>query len=152
MRSPMHSPRGWRHPADDHEGLLGEEVPAIPKTTPQAGDRLYQFKFTQMEIKPASWRRIQVPECILEELHEFIQAAFGWWNYHLHEFKIDGQQYGPKLPKDYDYGEDVINEAKVSLQKLISASSIKWRWIYEYDLGEDLRHEIMFEGFSTAAD
>lgn len=136
--------------AADRQGLLGEEIPAARQTAPQTGDRLYQFKITLLGIKPVIWRRIQVPECTLEELHESIQAAFGWWNYHLHEFTIDGQQYGPQLPKDFDYGEDVINEAKVSLKKLIPASRRKCRWIYEYDFGDGWRHEVVFEGFVSA--
>ena len=33
----------------------------------------------------------------LVDLHEYIQAAFGWENYHLHQFEIDGaiQPTGP---------------------------------------------------------
>ena len=137
--------------AADRQGLLGEEVPAARKRAPKSGVRLYQFKITLLDIKPAIWRRIQVPECTLEKLHESIQAAFGWWNCHLHQFKIDGQQYGPKFPDDFDLGENVINEAKVSLKKLIPASGRRCRWIYEYDFGDGWRHEVVFEGFPTAA-
>ena len=28
------------------------------------------------------------------DLHEYIQAEFGWWNYHMHQFNIDGERYG----------------------------------------------------------
>jgi Plasmid pRiA4b ORF-3-like protein len=41
---------------------------------------LFQFKIALLDIKPAIWRRIQVPYCTLVVLHEYIQAAFGWEN------------------------------------------------------------------------
>jgi hypothetical protein len=56
-------------------------LPAPAKT-----DRLFQFKITLLDIEPAIWRRVQVPDCTLAEFHESIQAAFGWDNYHLHQF------------------------------------------------------------------
>jgi len=34
--------------------------------------------------KPPVWRRIVIPnDSTFQMLHEAIQAAFGWWNYHL---------------------------------------------------------------------
>ncbi|MDQ6672801.1 MAG: plasmid pRiA4b ORF-3 family protein [Chloroflexota bacterium] len=30
----------------------------------------------------------------LGQLHHVIQAAFGWWDYHLHQFVIGGLRYG----------------------------------------------------------
>jgi hypothetical protein len=35
------------------------------------------------------WRRVVVPaEMTLAGLHDGCQAAFGWWDYHLHKFQI----------------------------------------------------------------
>jgi hypothetical protein len=50
---------------------------------PLKTDLLYQFKITLLAIKPAIWRRIQATDCSLVDLHEHIQAAFGWENYYL---------------------------------------------------------------------
>ncbi|WP_437222128.1 IS1096 element passenger TnpR family protein [Planctomicrobium sp. SH661] len=61
--------------AEDHAGLFGEETPKTRKTAPKKGDLLYQFKITLLEIKPSIWRRIQIPDCTLADLHEYIQAA-----------------------------------------------------------------------------
>jgi hypothetical protein len=55
-------------------------APKVRKTAPKAADLIYQFKVTLLDIKPTIWRRIQVPDCTLADLHECIQAAFGWWN------------------------------------------------------------------------
>ena len=51
--------------------------------------RLYQFEITLEGIAPPIWRRIQVRDCTLDRLHEYIQTAMGWTNSHLHHFKID---------------------------------------------------------------
>ena len=46
------------------------------------------------EIEPAIWRRLIVPRSFhLGQLHRVIQAAFGWWDSHLHEFRIGGLSY-----------------------------------------------------------
>ena len=133
--------------AEDHGGLLGEEQPKARKTAPKRGDLIYQFKVALLDIKPAIWRRIQVPDCTLADLHGYIQAAFGWWNYHLHQFDIDGERYGPPSPDDMDSGPEMRDDAGVTLGKLIPKSGRKPRWVYEYDFGDGWRHEVVFEGF-----
>ena len=71
----------------------------IEKTTAlqeraDAADLLYQFKITLLEIDPPIWRRIQIHDCTLDDLHFLIQAAMGWENCHLHQFEIGGRRYG----------------------------------------------------------
>jgi len=110
-------------------------------------DLLFQFKVTLLEIKPAIWRRIQVRDSTLGDLHEYIQAAFGWENYHLHQFEIDGEQYGPPSPDDFDFGLEMINENGVKVSELLPKSAKKTRWVYEYDFGDGWRHEVLFEAF-----
>jgi hypothetical protein len=136
--------------AEDQAGLLGEDMPKTRNTAPKKGNVLYQFKVTLLDIQPAIWRRIQVPNCSLAVLHMYIQAAFGWWNYHLHQFLIDGERYGPRDPDDFDFGDEMTDETDVLLSKLIPKSGRRSRWIYEYDLGDAWRHEVLFEGFPPA--
>src|SRR5689334_20031827 len=38
-------------------------------------DTVYQFKITLLESHPPIWRRIQVQDCTLDKLHEYIQTA-----------------------------------------------------------------------------
>jgi hypothetical protein len=108
---------------------------------------LFQFKITLLDVKPSIWRRIQVPDCTLVDLHGYIQAAFGWENYHLHQFQIDGVWYSQPAPVGDDFGMDFDDETDVLLSKLLPKSSRKARWIYEYDFGDGWRHEVSFEGF-----
>jgi hypothetical protein len=93
---------------------------------------------------------MQVPDGTLADLHEYLQAAFGWWNYHLHQFAIDGERYGPPARDDMDFGLEMIDETEVPLSQLIPKSGRKSRWLYEYDFGDGWRHEILFEGFAPA--
>ena len=109
--------------------------------------KLFQFKITLLDIKPAIWRKIQVRDCTLGDLHEHIQTAMGWENYHLHQFNINGEQYGPPSPDDFDFGMETIDEDGVLLSGLLPKSGKKTRWIYEYDFGDGWRHEVAFEGY-----
>src|SRR5437660_1531725 len=93
---------------NDHD--IGAAGNCTRKTALQTGDLIYQFKVTILDIKPAVWRRIQVSDCTLAALHDYIQAAFGWCEEHLHEFEIDGERYGPPPPDDMDFGVDWIDE------------------------------------------
>ena len=50
-----------------------------------------QLVVTLERVEPAIWRRLVVPRAWhLGQLHLVIQAAFNWWNSHLHEFRIGG--------------------------------------------------------------
>jgi hypothetical protein len=133
--------------ASDHAGLFGEDAPKTRKTAPKKGGVLYQFKITLLDTKPTIWRRIQVIDCTLTDLHEYIQAAMGWWNYHLHQFEIGGELYSQPAPDGDDFGMEFKDETKVLLSKLIPKSGRRSRWVYEYDFGDGWRHEILFEGF-----
>ncbi|MBA3314911.1 MAG: plasmid pRiA4b ORF-3 family protein [Planctomycetaceae bacterium] len=136
--------------ASDRVELLGSGTPKIRKTAPTKGKLLYQFKITLLEINPAIWRRIQVPDCSLCDLHEYIQAAFGWWDYHLHQFEIDGERYSEPGPDDDAFGMEFKDETNVLLSKLVPKSGRPSWWIYEYDFGDSWRHEVLFEGFPSA--
>jgi hypothetical protein len=136
--------------AEEHAGVFAGDAPHTRKTAPKEGDVTYQFKVTLLDVKPPVWRRIQVPDGTLADLHEYIQAAFGWWNYHLHQFQIDGERYGPPAPDGMDFGLEMIDETGVTLSKLIPKSGRKSRWVYEYDFGDGWRHEVLFEGLLPA--
>jgi hypothetical protein len=54
-----------------------------------------QLRVTIADIEPPIWRRMLVPwTWNLGQLHPVIQAALGWWDYHLHQFVIGGLRYG----------------------------------------------------------
>ena len=135
-------------------GIAGPD-PRSPKNTKEPAtkksDQLFQFKITLLDIKPPIWRRIQIPDCTLADLHEYIQVALGWWNSHLHLFEIDGERYSQPSPDGDDYELDFKDESDIFISKLLPKSGTRTRWIYEYDFGDGWRHEILFEGFPPKA-
>lgn len=60
---------------------------------------MFQLKVARRDIKPPIWHRVLVDgSATRNEVHDVIQAAFGWWDYHLHEFRIGGGDYGVPDP------------------------------------------------------
>jgi Plasmid pRiA4b ORF-3-like protein len=54
------------------------------------------------DTDPVIWRQVEVPTSItLKVLHDIVQAVMGWFNYHLWEFTIGKQRYGPPTDKDW---------------------------------------------------
>ena len=99
-----------------------------------------QFKVTLNGSKPPIWRRVVVDgEQPLQHLHEVIQAAFGWFNCHLHEFEVGDRSYG--VPHEDDF-KPVGDERKVTINKALGSHQ-KLRYIY--DFGDYWVHDIAVE-------
>jgi hypothetical protein len=102
---------------------------------------LYQVKVTLVESKPPIWRRLIVKDNIrLDQLHSVLQVAMGWFNYHLHQYRV-GRSYIGIPHEDFDF--DVTDERKVYLQDIIS--NPKDNFVYEYDFGDGWDHKIVLE-------
>jgi len=64
-------------------------IPIGPSTR-----RAHPLKVTLSGTTPPIWRRIVVDGSeTLSHLHDVIQAAFDWYDTHLHDFEIDGDRY-----------------------------------------------------------
>lgn len=131
-----------------HDFLMKRGEAAVAER-PQASSvtKLYQFKITLLDSEPPIWRRIQIQDCTLDELHEHIQTAMGWTNSHLHQFEIDGERYGdPELLND-DFGDvECEDSTRMKLSEILPVSGKRFRFMYEYDFGDGWQHEIFFEG------
>ena len=116
---------------------------------PKKFQNIYQFKITLEDIKPAIWRRIQVPEVYsFWDLHIAIQDAMGWLDYHLHQFKIFNPKTGKKdligIPIDDEWDDiSVLPGWKTLISSYFSSSNKKAT--YEYDFGDSWEHKISFE-------
>lgn len=91
---------------------------------------IYQFKISMKGIVPQIWRRIQVPETYtFLELHNAIQAAMNWEDYHLHEFEMQNpktgmlDRIGTKV-NDYEVFSD---ESLVPEKRLKSPNILRWK-------------------------
>lgn len=89
-------------------------------------------------------RRVVVPSTSsLAFLHEVIQIAFGWMNYHMYQFtkgkvcyvSIDGDSpfYGKRFAKDFAIGEVLPRKGSAC--------------VYEYDFSDGNTVDVRCEGF-----
>ena len=115
----------------------------MPREEPTA----VQLRVTLLDIEPAIWRQLVVPwRFHLGQLHRVIQAAFGWWDYHLHEFMIGGLRYGdPEQIGDPEFEDDArsFDEAAVRLRDFSRGPDQSF--LYLYDFGDHWQHQITFE-------
>lgn len=108
---------------------------------------VYQFKITLLGSQPPIWRRIQVTDCTLDELHEHIQTSMGWTNTHLHHFRIGEQLYGDPLLLEESMEEfDYKDSTRTRVSKIVPKSGKRFSFRYEYDFGDGWDHELLFEG------
>jgi len=108
----------------------------------------YQIKISLVDIEPSIWRRIIVPSNItFFKLHKIIQAAFAWQDYHIFNFDFEDTvvclsdpEYA--LGEFYGAGVEELNAKKIKIDKLFTERKL---FIYEYDLGDSWKHEIVIE-------
>ena len=56
---------------------------------------IYQLHILLLQINPPIWRRLHVrSDSSIATLHELLQIAFDWSDFHLHRFVIRGKEYG----------------------------------------------------------
>jgi hypothetical protein len=107
---------------------------------------VFQFKVTLLETNPPIWRRIAAPDGTLDSLHEHIQCAMGWTNSHLHQFVIGRRTYGdPQLLDDGFEDTEFEDSTDIWLSDLLAKVRRPFRFEYQYDFGDDWRHEVVLE-------
>jgi Plasmid pRiA4b ORF-3-like protein len=101
-----------------------------------------RLHITLSDTDPVIWRTVDVPvEANLKMLHDIIQAAMGWQDYHLWEFEAEGRRYG--LP-DPEWPDDSLTAAKnVKLKTLIDRGVRQLD--YTYAMGDNWHHSIVIE-------
>ena len=56
---------------------------------------IYQLHILLLQINPPIWRRLHVrSDSSIATLHELLQIAFDWSDFHLRGFVIRGKEYG----------------------------------------------------------
>lgn len=112
-------------------------------TTRNAIDSFTEIATLRIELKdsnPVIWRVVEVPTSItLKVLHDIVQTAMGWLDYHLWEMVIHGQTYG--LPIEEDWGTQPRKVgARTRLREVLRAG--KTNIDYTYDLGDNWEHSL----------
>jgi len=112
---------------------------------------VFQIKAVLRETKPPIWRRVLVPSMIhLGDLHDVMQAAFGWWDSHLHEWTIAGIEYGMAHLEDDDWRDEPINDERKFRLCDVAHEGMKLDYVYDY--GDFWRHQLVIEKELPAKD
>lgn len=105
-------------------------------------ETITRLRITLNDTDPEIWRVVDVPlTASLKMLHDIIQGAMGWQDYHLWEFEAKDRRYG--LP-DPEWPDDELAAAKnVKLGTLIERGVREMTYIY--DMGDSWEHSITVE-------
>lgn len=104
-------------------------------------DRIARLHIQLDDIKPAIWRRVEVPlTSTLKAIHDVIQATMLFEDYHLFQFEIGDRRYGYPDP---DWGDDMRDARYIRLGAILARGETGFT--YTYDFGDDWRHTIMVE-------
>jgi len=107
-----------------------------------------RIRIALKDIEPEIWRRAEVPlDLSLKGLHDLIQAAMAWQDYHLFEFAIDEKVYGLPDP-ELDHGHKIL-QAKLARLETFVAQGVETS-DYVYDMGDNWQHTITVEAVEPA--
>jgi hypothetical protein len=96
---------------------------------------ILQLRISLVGIKPTIYRKLQVDSSItFYELHNILQIAFGWGNYHLFHFRFGWRFIG--IEDDF---EEADRADKLTLAEILKE---KQKFSYEYDMGDSWLHQI----------
>jgi hypothetical protein len=110
--------------------------------------QIARLKITLDDVEPRVMRRVDVPFDIrLDRLHLVIQAAMGWTNSHLFEFRLGETGWGVPFEGFLDGQQDA---RKASLAALLTEYG-KRKFDYIYDFGDSWEHTIALEKILEAA-
>ncbi|UGQ15008.1 plasmid pRiA4b ORF-3 family protein [Yinghuangia sp. ASG 101] len=105
---------------------------------------VHKVKITLLGSRPPIWRRLEVPTTYtLRELHDVIQIAFGWEDYHMWVFETGNGRWGI-ADRDLQIG----SAASQRLGRTAPRTGDRFR--YTYDFGDDWEHEAVVEAITPA--
>lgn len=133
------------------------DAPVPSRRRPRRAEAVtYLVRVELDEVEPAIWRLVKVPSSTpLDVLHDVLQAAMGWTNSHLHQFKAgDGpddlraERYLTAF--DIEEGDEGVAEADVQLDELLAEPGD--RAYYTYDFGDGWDHTLTLVGVEPCDD
>ena len=120
--------------------MVTRKTAAARRPAPQ---RIYQLLVRLADLEPAIWRRLWVPDTLtLAKLDRVIQAAMGWSNSHLHDFRIGGRRYGIRND-EWDLDGDLLEDKRFRIADVLGSEVGEFEYVY--DFGDDWRHMVKIE-------
>ena len=97
-----------------------------------------------VDIQPPIRRTLELPLSLnLAQLHEVLQASFGWTDSHLHQFDVGGLIYGaPEFDDDAFMDHQTFEASNVRLSDFAYPVDAPILIFYEYDFGDSWIHAI----------
>jgi hypothetical protein len=127
-----------------------DPTPPPSRRRPRRSDVVtYRVRIDLVGTKPPLWRRLELAsDLYLDDVHDVVQAAFGWTDSHLHRFGSGAQYYDRETeyylcPFEVSEGEIGVPEDKVRLDEVLVDTGD--RLFYNYDFGDDWQHTITLE-------
>ena len=127
--------QGW-----DEGFEIEPDESAAPARRAKPSNKIYELEITLLDC-PIDIRRVVAihGDRTLDELHLLIQAAMGWEDCHLHRFQ-GGTRGGWQCADPRQGLEGTADESATTVAE--AAPRKGSRFLYEYDFGDDWRHEI----------
>ena len=103
------------------EQLLAATKPPVRRRPRRADPVTLRVRVDLAGTKPPVWRRLELAsDLFLDDVHEIIQAAFGWTDSHLHRFGCGPTYYSRETeyylcPYSVDEGDEGVPEKQVRL-------------------------------------
>lgn len=128
-----------------------------PHYRPSISVLKYTLRITLRGIKPAIWRKIEVPSNItLRHLGDLILDLMGWENYHLNQYHKGNDFYLPFYQRDMEAEEDMFfdnynyNQEDYTIADILSKKGATH--LFEYDFGDSWEHEIRLSSIDEYTD
>ena len=138
---------GWRQRVPPHR--LRDGVQALMNTAADEDawqdepDLCWRLKVTLKGIDPPIWRKIELADCSLDELHAVIQHAFGWEDAHLYSFHVDDVEYTEPGMLEHIPAGNAADATDTWISEVVHKAGDRLRYIY--DFGDNWEHEIVVE-------
>ena len=129
---------------------MGQD-PADPANAGAAAGvgQVYRLRVVLSGISPMIWRQLDVAcSSTLADLHDVLQASFGWSGEHLHRFAVRGTQYSVRSDQGFWCDQDA---REVSLGGL--GLRVRERFTYEYAFFSNLQtwqHDLRIQAIEPA--
>lgn len=118
-------------------------IPRKKKKTSTDSPCLMEIRIELAGSQPRVWRRIRIDgRSSFAALHHVIQAAMGWHDAHLHQFRIGQRYIGVPDPKNDAPEWHTEDESALIIGDLIATGS---RFTYLYDFGDGWEHHLSVE-------